>query len=161
MSDDNIKEKLENLNINENDSKIIIDKDDNKEDDGIKSILLRNIGILSGVLNDIDSFENLIISYLIKDENKRINNEFNLNDLWDLITKICESWNTKELLGFDVPISKEELESLFNDICKTNYPEKNNEENDLKVLDIYQIKPIILIIFENIILGYQKIIENF
>jgi hypothetical protein len=169
--EDIIKEKFHDLNINK-------DNDNNNniqipENDNIKIILLRNINIMENIIKENDSFDDLIISYLIKDENKRIKNDFNFENFWLLITKICESWNTRELLGFESPISKEELLSLFEDICKSNDNNKNNNNENLdneknyysdcdsKVLNINQIKPIILIIFENIILGYKKIIENF
>ena len=59
------------------------------------------------------------------------------------------------------------LISLFEDLWNSNNTDIGNSNNgnekdideELKVLDIYQIKSIILIIFENIILGYKKIIE--
>lgn len=143
-----------NLNIDNNNEKGNSDQFPERID--LKSELLNNIYSMEMIINDNDSFEDLIISYLVIEENKNIKNNFNFEDIWLLINKICISWNTKDLLGFDVPISKEELKEIYD---QTKENELENFENDF--LNLYQIKPIILIIFENIINGYRRIIEYF
>ena len=134
------------------------------ETKSIKTILLEKIQELEKILIDEDKSDDLIISYLLLNENHKINNLFEFEEIWELIIKISESWNTKNLLDMDTPVSKEDLRDFWKDTQNGKKSENEKEEletNFCDKLDICSIKPIIKIIFESIIYGYKKIIELF
>lgn len=176
-------EKASNTNINTNNSgnthinseSDINSNDNGQSSDSIKKVLLEKINELENILEDEDKSDDLIISYLLIDENNKVSEVFDIEEVWILVNKISESWNTKHLLGLDCPISKDDLIGFWRDVVKNKVLEIENSEgrsssnsDDMaygeflnEKLDICEIKPILRIIFNNIIFGYKIIIDNF
>jgi len=130
----------------------------------IKKILSEKILELEDILADDDKSDDLLISYMLINENHRLNEKLNFEDVWTLIKKISESWNTLDLLGFECPISKEEFKLIWLEVLRNNerfIDDIDNFKFDEERMDLNSIKPIIKIIFESIIFGYKKIIETF
>ncbi len=165
-------DKISEQNTNETEDKYEEKENSEFESSSVKKILMDKIIELEKILEDEDTSDDLIISYMLIDENQKISDNLTIEEVWILIKKISDSWNTINLLGMETPITKENLSEYWIDIVKNKALDNNDHikidliENtkinfNNEKLDIYSIKPIIKIIFESIIFGYKKIIETF